>query len=61
MTVSLEMVVPGLLGYWIGSKFGLMPFFVLLGFGLGMVLGMWHLLKMTSRDRQRELQDKTSS
>jgi F0F1-type ATP synthase assembly protein I len=46
MVVSLEMVVPGLAGYgldyWLGTK----AVFVILGFILGMVLGVWHLMHM---------------
>ena len=49
MTVSLEMVVPGLLGYWLlDQNLGTGGLFTMLGFGLGMTLGVWHLIKMTS-------------
>ncbi len=49
MTVSLEMVVPGVAGYFLldrnlGTKF----VFCLLGFSVGMTLGIWHLIQMTS-------------
>ena len=47
MTVSLEMVLPGLGGWWVDTRFGSTPAFALVGFGLGMVLGMWHLIQMT--------------
>ncbi len=55
MTVSLEMVVPGLLGIWIDRKLGTEPLFVLIGFALGMISGIWHLITMTTRDRQPPL------
>ena len=47
MTVSLEMVIPGLLGHlvdrWLGSK----VVFTLIGFSVGLTAGMVHLLRMT--------------
>lgn len=51
MTVSLEMVVPGVVGYflldrYLGTKF----VFCLLGFAGGMTLGIWHLMQLTSDD-----------
>lgn len=45
-TVALEMVLPGLAGLWFDRRLGT-GFFVLIGFGLGMVVGIWHLLVMT--------------
>lgn len=48
MTVSLEMVLPGVGGYWVDSRLGTRPLFTLLGFGLGMAGGFWHLLRMTN-------------
>lgn len=48
MTVSLEMVLPGVGGYWVDSRLGTRPLFTLLGFGLGMASGFWHLLRMTN-------------
>ena len=45
-TVALEMVLPGVLGFWLDRQFGL-AFLGLVGFALGFVLGMWHLLAMT--------------
>lgn len=46
LVVSAEMVVPGLIGQWLDSRWGY-SFLGLLGFGLGMVLGVTHLLVMT--------------
>ena len=45
-TVSLEMVLPGLAGQWLDHQLGT-SFLVLLGFALGLSVGMWHLLLMT--------------
>lgn len=47
-TISIEMVLPALLGYWLDSKLGTRVVFVILGAMAGMVLGIWHLLRMTS-------------
>jgi hypothetical protein len=46
MTVSLEMVLPGVIGVWLDGRLGTKLVFALLGFGGGMVLGVWHLLQM---------------
>ena len=46
LAVSLEMILPGLAGKWLDSKLGT-GFLVLLGFGLGITLAIWHLLVMT--------------
>ena len=46
-TVALEMVLPGLLGMWADNRWGT-SYLVLLGFGFGVTLGIWHLIKMTA-------------
>ena len=35
MTISLEMVLPGLAGYWLDTKLGTRVVFLLVGFALG--------------------------
>lgn len=45
--VAFEMVLPGVGGFWLDGKLGT-KFIGLIGFGIGFVLGMWHLLAMTS-------------
>ena len=50
-TVGLEMVVPGIIGFWLDGQFGT-KFLGVVGFALGFPLGMWHLLAMT-RPSQR--------
>ena len=44
--VVIEMVVPGLLGQYLDGRLGT-KFLVLLGFGCGFSLALWHLLVMT--------------
>ena len=48
--VSLEMVLPGLGGYWLDSRLGTVCLFMLLGFALGGIASVVHLIHMT---RQR--------
>ena len=45
-TVTMEIVLPGLLGHWLDRRWGT-GFLALVGFGLGLVCGMQHLLSMT--------------
>jgi hypothetical protein len=44
--LSLGMVIPGVAGYWIDQWLGTRALFTLLGFGAGMALGMWRLLRI---------------
>lgn len=52
LTVSLEMVVPGLIGIWLDSRFDSSPWLTLAGFAVGMPFGFWHLLLMTRSTRK---------
>ena len=45
-TVTMEIVLPGLLGHWLDRRWGT-GFLARVGFGLGLVCGMQHLLRMT--------------
>lgn len=47
LAVAAEMVLPGLAGQWLDRRWGT-NFLVLIGFALGISLGIWHLLMMTS-------------
>jgi F0F1-type ATP synthase assembly protein I len=54
MVVSLEMVLPGLAGYWLDQRLGTLPLVMLLGFAVGGTAAMVHLLQMTrTADRRR--------
>jgi hypothetical protein len=46
LAVVVEMVVPGLVGQYLDSRFGT-RFLALLGFGGGLTLGIYHLVVMT--------------
>lgn len=47
LTVSLEMVLPGIAGWWLDDWLGWPPVLTIFGFIGGLVLGIWHLLVMT--------------
>jgi F0F1-type ATP synthase assembly protein I len=49
MTISAEMVVPGLLGYWLDQKLGTQVLFLLLGLVGGSVLAAWSLARVARR------------
>jgi hypothetical protein len=51
MIVSLEMVLPGLAGYWIDQKLGTAVLFMLVGFVLGSWTAVLHLIRMTRQDQ----------
>jgi hypothetical protein len=57
MIVSLEMVLPGLAGYWLDKQLGTAVLFMLLGFAVGVSAAVIHLVRMTRREQGR-LQDK---
>lgn len=46
ITISLEMALPGLGGYWLDQRLGTGVLFVALGGLLGLGLGMWSLMKI---------------
>ena len=44
--VAIEMVVPGIIGAWLDQRWGT-SFLVLVGFAIGLGVGIWHLLILT--------------
>jgi F0F1-type ATP synthase assembly protein I len=46
-SVVTEMVLPGVIGYWIDLRLGTQVVFLILGVILGFVGGIWQLIKMT--------------
>ncbi len=52
LAVCAEMVLPGLLGNWLDGRLGT-QFLALVGFGLGITVGIWHLLLMTRKDARQ--------
>ena len=55
MVVSLEMVLPGLAGYWLDSRLGTVVLFTLVGFGFGTTAAVVHLIQMTRAETDRRL------
>jgi F0F1-type ATP synthase assembly protein I len=47
IAVSFEMVVPGVIGYLVDQWLNTKIIFAIVGFGLGLTLGMWHLVRMS--------------
>ena len=45
-TIAMEMVLPGLAGQWLDGRLGT-GFLVLVGFALGLSVGIWHLVQLT--------------
>jgi hypothetical protein len=54
MVVALEMVLPGLAGYWLDKQLGTVVLFTLVGFGLGTTAAVIHLIQMTRTDERRK-------
>jgi F0F1-type ATP synthase assembly protein I len=46
IAISLEMVVPGLAGYWIDTQLGTKALFMILGFVIGMTVAILHLVQI---------------
>jgi F0F1-type ATP synthase assembly protein I len=46
ISISLEMVLPCLAGWWLDGKLGTRVVFTVLGAVLGLTLGMMHLLQI---------------
>jgi hypothetical protein len=50
-TVALEMVLPGLAGTWLDRRWGT-NYLAIVGFALGLGLGLWHLLVLTGSGKE---------
>lgn len=50
MTISLEMVLPGIVGYWLDLQLGTRVVFMLVGFAIGMYVALRHLLQIAKAD-----------
>ena len=57
MVVSLEMVLPGLLGYWFDNLLGTKVLFMLVGFALGCTAASVHLIQLTRSEKNRPVDD----
>jgi Putative F0F1-ATPase subunit Ca2+/Mg2+ transporter len=57
MVVSLEMVLPGIGGYWVDQWLGTRVVFLLLGFVFGCTAAVYHLIQMTRSEKNRSGDD----
>lgn len=48
-TISIEMVLPGAIGYWIDQRLGTKVVFLIVGAILGFVGGIWQLIKLSKK------------
>lgn len=46
--ISLEMVVPGMIGFWVDLQLGTVMLFLVLGVILGMSVGVFQLVRLTT-------------
>lgn len=49
ISIGLEMVVPGLIGYWLDGRFGTEPVLLLVGFAVGIVAAGWQLTRLVAK------------
>jgi len=59
--ISLEMVVPGLIGLWIDRQLGTVLLFLVLGVIVGVTTGMLHLVRLAAGASRREASQRASS
>ena len=60
LVVTVEMVGPGLLGQWLDDRWGV-SFLGLLGFAIGIPLGLVHLLVMTRQQNSASRSSRSQS
>lgn len=56
--ISLEMALPGVIGFWIDLQLGTVMVFLVLGVILGMVTGIMHLVRFTGPGHRPRRQDR---
>jgi F0F1-type ATP synthase assembly protein I len=59
-SISLEMVVPGLIGLWIDRQLGTVLLFLVLGVIVGVTMGMIHLVRLAAAASRRGPSPRTS-
>jgi F0F1-type ATP synthase assembly protein I len=52
-TISLELIIPVLAGFWLDERLHLTPLFLVLGVILGFVTAMLSLVRLTKPPRRR--------
>ncbi|HVT28619.1 MAG TPA: AtpZ/AtpI family protein [Lacipirellulaceae bacterium] len=54
IVVALEMVLPGMAGYWLDEQLGTLILFMLIGFGIGCTAAVMYLVQITRADKGRK-------
>jgi F0F1-type ATP synthase assembly protein I len=49
ISIGLEMVIPGLIGYWLDGRFGTGPLLLLIGFAIGIAAAGWQLTRLVAK------------
>jgi cyanate permease len=57
MVVAMEMVLPGLAGYWLDQQIGTKVVLMLVGFALGGTAAVVHLIHLVRSENGNEPQD----
>jgi F0F1-type ATP synthase assembly protein I len=57
MIVALEMVLPGLAGYWLDQRIGTVVLFMLVGFALGCTAAVAQLVQIARSNRGLKSKD----
>lgn len=57
MVVALEMVLPGLAGYWLDKQLHTVVLFMLIGFAVGCTAAVVHLIRMVRSENQQVSRD----
>ena len=52
MVLSMEMVLPGLAGYWVDRQIGTVCLFLMLGLTVGCTLGMRRLIRLAAKSSE---------
>jgi F0F1-type ATP synthase assembly protein I len=55
------MVIPGLIGLWIDRRLGTVALFLGLGMALGLITGIWHLIRLGQQYQRDQTADKQPS
>lgn len=53
IVVSMEMVLPGVVGYWVDTKLGTVCLFLVIGLAFGGVGSVYHLLRMLPKGSKK--------
>jgi F0F1-type ATP synthase assembly protein I len=58
IVVSLEMVLPGVAGYWVDTRLGTVCLFLVIGLTVGSIAAVRHLIRMTQQDSGQDKIDR---